>query len=176
MSHALSISQLFLSSAAIGFFIAFVAVLIFQREGWKDSLPLLVALSLMGSCAGLAGGMSRDSAVEDIIPVFLGLVGAVAVYLFGLDRSRGVIASLGLTALTVALLISYASAAEQRNVSEDHRNLRAHCARAYTDAELLQNKVAYSVFEAKLGNQCSKALCWFTTSVGAVCPSANPKD
>ena len=165
MSHVLSILPLFFLSAVSGFFIAFVVALIFQREDWKDSLLSLVALSLMGSCAGLAGGLSREAAVGDIIPVFLGLIGAVAIYLFGSDRSCSVIVSLGLIALTIALMISYALGANnrtyKRHVFDEYLDLRTHCAHAYTNVALLQNEVAFQLFkENKLGAQCEKVLCW----------------
>ncbi|MDE0052531.1 MAG: hypothetical protein OXO52_22335 [Rhodospirillales bacterium] len=178
MSYTLSILPIFFSSAAIGFFLALLTLLVFRPNGWKESLPLVAVLSLMGAYTGLAGGLSRESVVGEIIPVFLGLIGAVAVYLFGTSKSRSSIVSLGLIALTIALLISHSLGASERarmrQNSQEPRDLRTHCVRAYTDAELLKNRDAFEVFEDKLGKKCSEALKWHFPSKKAKNQNASP--
>ncbi len=105
MSFILTLGGYFAASAFCGFLLTFLAALAFQRDQWRVIAPLLFALALIGACAGLAGGMSRAAAVGDIIPAFLGLLGAVAVYLFGVDQSRGVVASFGAAALSISLFV-----------------------------------------------------------------------
>ncbi len=160
MTFVLMVGESFLWSTLAGFCLPFLASLVFQRDRWTTIAPLLLALALVGACAGIAGGLSRAPVVGDIIPAFLGLLGAVAVYLFGVDTSRGVMASFGAAALAVSLLMGYSAGAERRNTSEDHRNIRMHCVRAYTNAELLRNEVAFQRFSSQMGNLCNKAMHW----------------
>ncbi|QFT95413.1 hypothetical protein FIU86_21350 (plasmid) [Roseovarius sp. THAF9] len=164
MSFVGSIAGYFFVSAGVGFLLPFLGALAFQRESWRTVGPLLLALALVGACAGFAGGMSRASAVGDVIPAFLGLLGVVGVYLFGVDQSRGIIASFGAAALSIALLIGYASGSQYRAKPEDHRDIRAHCARAYTDADLLGNEAAFERFRQQMGNLCDASMFWRVTT------------
>jgi hypothetical protein len=158
-----NIAWYFFLSAAVGFLLPFLASLAFQRESWRKVGPLLFALALVGACAGIAGGMSRAAAVGDVIPAFLGLLGVVGVYLFGVDQSRGIVASFGAASLSIALLIGYAAGSEYRNTPEDHRDIRAHCARAYTDPDLLGNEEAFERFRKQMGGQCDASMYWNIT-------------
>ncbi len=157
-------SLIFILSGTIGFFVALAAVLVFRRKMWKDSLPILAALALMGALTGIAGGLSKESVVGDIFPVFLGLIGSVSIYIFGTNQSRGPVVPLGLIALTVALFVGYHLASYKRASGqhglEEFRDLRAYCAHAYSNVELLQDEVAFSTFEAKFGDRCMEVLCW----------------
>lgn len=164
MSFILEMTWYLLGAAIAGFILPFAAALVFQRSEWKTVAPLLFALTLVGACAGLAGGMSRSAAVSDIIPAFLGLLGAVAVYLFGVNQSRGIIASFGAAALSISLFVGYAAGSEYRKLPEDHRDIRAHCARAYTSAELLKDEAAFERFKAQMGRQCNAAMHWNITT------------
>lgn len=163
MSFLFSISKLFFLSAFVGFIVPFVISLFLQRTEWKKLASLLFALALVGACAGVAGGMSRSAAVGDIIPAFLGLLGAVAVYLFGVDQSRGVIASYGAVALSIALMFGYTNGAASRLIPEDHRDIRGICAKAYTDSELLGDDKAFERFQNRMGNLCIRSMNWHIT-------------
>lgn len=163
MSFIASIAGYFFVAAAAGFVLPFAATFLFQRESWRVTGPLLFALALVGACAGFAGGMSRAAAVGDVIPAFLGLLGAVGVYLFGVDQSRGIIASFGAASLSIALLVGYASGSQYRNTPEEHRDIRAHCARAYTDADLLGNEAAFERFQTQMGRLCNASMFWSVT-------------
>ena len=137
-----------------------VSCFVVKEEERRNTIVLLGALSLVGASAGIAGGMSRAAAVGDIVPAFLGLLGGVAIYLFGVDSSKGLVASFGATALSISLLVSYFLASELRNKSDDHREIRAICAKAYTNADLLGNQEAFKKFLEKMGNQCHKSMWW----------------
>ncbi len=164
MNFIASISGYFLLSAAAGFVLPFLATLAFQRDEWRIIGTLLFALALVGACAGISGGMSRSAAVGDVIPAFLGVLGGVAVYLFGVDQSRGVIASFGAATLSISLLVGYASGSAFRSTPEDHRNIREHCARAYTDADLLGNNAAFQRFRNQMGASCDASMFWKITT------------
>lgn len=164
MSFVLTITGYFFVAAAAGFFLPFIAVLTVQRENWRVIGLLLFALALVGACAGFSGGMSRAAAVGDVIPAFLGLLGAVGVYLFGVDQSRGIIASFGAASLSIALLVGYASGSQYRNTPEDHRDIRANCVRAYTDAKLLGNNEAFDRFRSQMGKLCDASMVWEITN------------
>ena len=102
MSFIGAIAGYFFVSAAAGFLTAFAVAMVFQRDSWRTVGLLLFALALVGACAGFAGGMSRAAAVGDVIPAFLGLFG---LYLFGVDQTRGIVASFGAVALSISLLV-----------------------------------------------------------------------
>jgi peptidoglycan/LPS O-acetylase OafA/YrhL len=165
VTYILSIGEGVFIAAAAGFVIPFIVSMFFQRENWKLFGPLLFALAIVGAVAGYAGGMSRTGVVGDIIPAFLGLLGGVGVYLFGVDKSRGVSTSFGAAALSIALILGYASGADRRKTPEDHREIRAICADAYTNAELLGNDKAFDRFEEMLGKYCNtdSTMRWWTT-------------
>lgn len=164
MNFIFTMTGYLMAAAIAGFILPFAAAFVFQRKEWKTVTPLLFALALVGSCAGLAGGMSRAAAVGDIIPAFLGLLGAVAVYLFGVDQSRGVIASFGAATLSISLFVGYTIGSEYRNLPEDHRDIRAHCTRAYTSAELLKDEAAFERFKSQMGRLCNAAMHWNITT------------
>ena len=137
-----------------------VSCFIVKEEDRRSIMVLLGGLALVGASAGIAGGMSRTAAVGDIVPAFLGLLGGVAIYLFGVDSSKGLVASFGAAALSISLLVGYLLAAEVRNASDDQREIRAICAQAYTNADLLGNQEAFEKFKKQMGNQCNKSMWW----------------
>ncbi|MCQ0093380.1 hypothetical protein [Roseovarius sp. M141] len=160
MNHIVDILKIFGASVLIGSLIPFVLSLAVQRDRKLEIGIILVVLSIVGSCAGLAGGMSRIGAVGSIIPAFLGLLGGLSIYLFGVDRSKGLIASFGTAALSLSLIISYTAGSQFRNIGDDHRDIRSICAAAYSDWELLSNGVAYDKFRERLGGLCDRSMSW----------------
>lgn len=119
-----------------------------------------MSLAIVGACAGTAGGMSREAAVGSIIPAFLGLLGGLSIYLFGVDRSKGLIASFGVASMALSLIAAYTFGAKIRGTVEDHREIRAICAKAYTDGDLLGNTDAFEKFRAQLGMVCDLSMGW----------------
>lgn len=150
----------FLASSAIGFAIPFALAAAWQRAAVKEVGVILMTLALIGACAGTAGGMSRVGAVGSIIPAFLGLLGGLSIYLFGVDRSKDLIASFGAAAISLSLVVSYTFGAKYRNIGDDHRDIRAVCAKAYTDHELLSNAMAFEKFNERLGELCRRSMNW----------------
>lgn len=164
MNHIVSILGIFGASVLIGSIAPFTLSLAVQRDRKLEIAIVLVVLSIVGSCAGLAGGMSRIGAVGSIIPAFLGLLGGLSIYLFGVDRSKGLIASFGTAALSLSLIISYTAGAQFRNIGDDHRDIRSICAAAYIDWELLSNDAAFDKFHKRLGDLCYRSMNWHITT------------
>lgn len=161
MSYTSFIIILFFMSVFVTFFISFLLSLFVENSSMKRMAVLLIALALIGTCAGFSGGMSRASAVGDIIPAFLGVIGGLSLYLFGIDTSKGLTASVGASALALSLFVSYALSSQVRNIGDDHRDIRTICATAYSNANLLSNDVAFARFEERLKNQCKGSLSWW---------------
>jgi len=162
VSHEAAVLAGFAAATAGGFLVPFVLIVAWQRSAMKEASAILIALALIGASAGTAGGMSRVGAVGSIVPAFLGLLGGLSLYLFGLDRSKGLIASFGAVAISLALIISYSLGAKQRNIADDHRDIRAICAQAYTNQKLLSDVVAYAEFRRRLGDPfCNDAVNWW---------------
>lgn len=160
MNYTAYILQIFGISVILGTIIPFFLSMAFQRDRILQILIVLLVLSIIGACAGLAGGMSRVGAVGSIIPAFLGVLGGLSIYLFGVDRSKGLIASFGAAALSLSLIISYTAGSQFRNIGDDHRDIRSICANAYTDWQLLSSEVAFDKFRERLGNLCDKSMSW----------------
>jgi len=152
--HIAQISASFLIASVIGFIIPFLICKYLQRSSIKEISIILAGLAIIGACAGIAGGMSRVGAVGSIIPAFLGLLGGLSIYLFGIDKSKGLIASFGASSLSISLIIAFTIGADIRNKSDDAREIRAYCTKAYTDAKLLSNETAFKRFRTQLGGLC----------------------
>jgi len=86
MSYEVSVLGGFLLSTLVGVLVPFSMALAWQGgAAMKEAGAILLALALVGACAGTAGGMSRVGAVGSIVPAFLGLLGGLSIYLFGID-------------------------------------------------------------------------------------------
>lgn len=150
----------FTASTFVGFLVPFAIAAIFQRTALKELAAILLALSVVGACAGIAGGMSRVGAAGSIVPAFLGLLGGLSIYLFGIDRSKGLIASFGASALSISLIFSYTMGASYRNLGDDHRDIRGVCAQAYVDPKLLSDETAFKRFRDRMGALCDNSMNW----------------
>ncbi|MGX0904785.1 hypothetical protein ACSSV8_003379 [Roseovarius sp. MBR-79] len=168
MNHVVDILLIFTASVAVGSIVPFILSLFVQRDRSFEIGVILVVLSIVGACTGLAGGMSRVGAVGSIIPAFLGLLGGLSIYLFGIDRTKGLIASFGAAALSLALIISYTAGSQFRNIGDDHRDIRSICANAYTDWELISNQVAFEKFRERLGALCDSSMSWHVAGRGSL--------
>jgi hypothetical protein len=147
-------------------FIAFGLLALLMSRGKTEKaefghiLVLIMGMSLLGACAGFTGGLSRQAAVGAIVPALFGLLGGLVLYLFGVDRSRGAIASLLAGCLSVSLFLSYSVSAQIRNYDDELRDLRDHCISAYTDSDILSNSQALAAFETRFLPYCRSALDW----------------
>ncbi|MEP2706147.1 MAG: hypothetical protein ABJQ71_18890 [Roseibium sp.] len=109
---------------------------------FSKAIIILLGLSLVGAAAGFTGGMSRTGVVGDIVPAVLALLGGVSLYLFGADTSRGIMTSIGASALSLSLLAAFALGASNRNDVDRYNLARDQCFSLLTNAVFLGNKKA----------------------------------
>lgn len=123
---------------------------------------LLAGICILGSAAGTAGGLSRESVVGDIIPAIFTFLGGVSLYLFGKEPERGVGATVLASALAISLVGSYSFAAQVRHGNDEWANIRDRCADMYFSKELL--KAGYDFPELYKSHPmamfCHKYLLW----------------
>jgi len=119
---------------------------------------LIVGLAVLGAVAGVAGGTSRVGVVGDIIPAALGLVAGVSAYLFGVDQSKGIVASLCAAAFAVALGFGYAAGAGNRDVRDRFERNLAFCVDGFSNAEILNNDRAFKRFSDLFGPTCTQLI------------------
>ena len=136
------LTEAFLASFALNTLVfGIIALLISRAEAERATrgqlLALILGMSALGTCAGFTGGLSRESAVGPIISAMFGIFGGVSVYLFGIDRSRGAVASLMVACLSVSLFLAFVVSAQFRNYNDELRDLRTHCIAAYTDGNII---------------------------------------
>ena len=132
-----------------------------QAESWyirAQALTLILGAAFLGAAAGYAGGLSRVGVVGDIIPAALALAGGVSAYLFGVDRSQGVIASVVAAAFGVSLVVSFSAGAERRSHFDLFDHVRTSCYSSLSDGDLLGNREAFCRYSKVMGITCLKAL------------------
>lgn len=122
---------------------------------FRRNILLAAALALLGSVAGVSGGISRESVVGDIIPAALTLAGGVSLYLFGVEKTRGLTASVCAVAFAVGLGVAYTGGAETRGRGDVERNFLAFCRERLGNVDLLKDNVAYCRFQSTFGETCA---------------------
>jgi len=159
-----SVMSIFVASAVLGVVLPVLLAFIVQSTRQLEVIVILVSLSIVGSVAGVAGGLSQEPSVGTIIPAFLGLLGGVAVYLFGADQSRGLITSFGAAALALSLIIGFIKGAEKRNYVVETVRARDVCVEAFLNADLMANDSAFERFNDAIGKKTCipKILTWRT--------------
>jgi len=151
---------IWLQSVGLGLVPVLLLSFVLQSTRRAETAVVLGATALVGASAGLTGGLSREPAVGLIIPAYLGLFSGVVMYLFGVDRSRGLIGSFAAASLSIALLVSYLLGAESRLTTDELHNARTLCAKAFSDAELLSDAAAYKIFSDRYGLVCYHSRVW----------------
>jgi hypothetical protein len=97
--------------------------------------------------------------VGNIIPAMFTLLGGAVIYLFGVDTSRGALASVLGSCLAFSLFISYAVGSQIRNqLGDGYREQEAFCAKAYTDGNIIGKKEALDAFEYRFRKHCDDYL------------------
>lgn len=135
----------------------------------KSLFVLICGLATLGAVAGVAGGTSRVGVVGDVIPAALALAGGVAAYLFGVDRSQGLVASFCAAAFALALGIGYATGAGNRTVADNKADNLTFCRALFVDAEMWGDDRSFCRVASIFGDQCN----WlFADSLSRVSESA----
>lgn len=147
-------------SFAIGILPTMTLAFFLQKDNRMETFVILSALCLVGASAGITGGYSREPAVGAIIPAFLGMLSGVVLYLFGVERSRGLIASFATASLALSLIVSYMLASEERYFTEEFLDGRELCSKAFTNADLIGSEEAYKRFWNRYGKLCDATHGW----------------
>jgi len=145
---------LIFSSAFASALVLIPVAFFLTKEEIKKLGILIVGLAVLGSVAGIAGGISRVGVVGDIIPAALGLVAGVSFYLFGVDQSKGIVASLCATAFALALGFGYAAGAGNRDIRDRFDRNLAFCSDGFSNPEILNNDRAFMRFSDLFGTTC----------------------
>lgn len=125
-------------------FLPIAAFGLVPRDERAKVLLTLLSLSILGVVAGELGGGSRAAAVGDIIPSVLGVVGGLAVYLFGIDRTKGTIASIAMLAFAFGLFWGYVGGSHGRTGMDSNGRVEAACLDLFFDAALYSKEGPYS--------------------------------
>ena len=113
------------------------AMLLSPRENWRVLLGLIAGLAMLGCISGYLGGLSRTAAVGEIIPAALALAGGAAAYLFGADRSKGLIASICALALGLSLFLGFVTSTVKRGKVEAFQAHLTFCRDVLRDDQAL---------------------------------------
>lgn len=138
-------------------FVGVIAAFLSTRDERKSLLVLIFGLATLGAVAGIAGGSSRVGVVGDVIPAALALVGGVAAYLFGVDRTKGLVASFCAAAFALSLGIGYATGSGNRSVTENKAENLAFCRALYQQPDIWNDDRAFCRVATIFGDQCN----WF---------------
>lgn len=150
------------ASVAFGAGAPLVVLCLISRKRMFGATVIAISLSVVGACTGLITGMSEEGTITDVAPAFLSFLSGFVIYLFAtVNKSKRIVAPVGIVALSLSLTASYTIATQFRNVWDDHREIRAICVAAYTDSELLSNERAFLEFNRRLGGFCDKTMGWY---------------
>jgi hypothetical protein len=146
----------FLVAAIVpGLLLSLASVFFVSKEARVTLTILIMTVSTLGAVAGFAGGLSRVGVVGDVIPAALTLLGGLSVYLFGADRSKGVVVSLCSASFALALLLGYSTGTGRRTSIEHYETAQKVCFDAFTNSGLLANSEAFCRFSEALKDICS---------------------
>ena len=118
------------------------AMLLSPKDNWRVLLGLIAGLAMLGCISGYLGGLSRTAAVGEIIPAALALAGGAAAYLFGADRSKGLIASICALALGLSLFLGFVTSTVKRGKVEAFQAHLTFCRDVLRDADMMGNTEA----------------------------------
>ena len=128
------------------------------RENLLPLFVMMTGVAVLGSVSGWNGGQSRDGVVGDIIPAALGLLGAVAVYLFGTKPKSGLVASFCAAAFALALGAGYSAGAAKRGPLDAETRGLALCTSVFTDPKVLGTDDAFFRAVSLFGKTCAELL------------------
>lgn len=144
------------ASAGISIVVVFLLTAAFtQREERSKIFVLIAGLAVLGAVSGVAGGTSRVGVVGDVIPAALGLVGGVSAYLFGVDRSKGLVASVCAAAFALSLGLGYAAGAGSRSEAEGKQARLDFCEKLLADAKIWADDRAFCRVVTVFGEECA---------------------
>jgi hypothetical protein len=152
----MNVLLLWVGIVASGTLVVWIGVVGFVPKNERmPLLCLLLGISAIAATAGVTGGLSRDGAVGEVIAAALGLLGGVVVYVFGVDRSKGMIASICAFTFSLTLVVAYFEAAARRGAPESYAFWRERCIDKYIDKDVLGDDTAFVVMDQSIGELCA---------------------
>ena len=92
-----------------------------------EAFLIVFTMTTIGGLSGYLGGASRVGTVGDIVPAFIGLLGGVAAYLFGIKSENREIVALSVLGFSVTLFMGFAYGADSRSSSEYNQSFVEAC-------------------------------------------------
>jgi hypothetical protein len=123
---------------------------------------LLFVLGLLGGVAGYAGGLSREAAVGTIIPAILGIAGGLSAYLFGVDGSRGAVASISLAVFTTLLFFGFVFGSSVRSESDLNAQFREACFKLFYDPQTYASEETVSLAKGEKNVRYNNCIEYWT--------------
>lgn len=118
------------------------------------TLVLLFTLGILGAVTGTLGGQSRVGAVGAIVPAILAIAGGASVYLFGIDRSKGTVASVAVAVLAASVFWGYQLGSNIRSADDFNTAGLTACYRLFFDPALYAKPEFYDLARQKVGKTC----------------------
>ncbi|WP_415402623.1 hypothetical protein [Tateyamaria sp. SN3-11] len=131
------------------------AMLLSPKDNWRVLLGLIAGLAMLGCISGYLGGLSRTAAVGEIIPAALALAGGAAAYLFGADRSKGLIASICALALGLSLFLGFVTSTVKRGKVEAFQAHLTFCRDVLRDGDIMADTEAFVRVISLHGESCA---------------------
>jgi hypothetical protein len=131
-----------------------VAYFLDKTDRWPVFITLF-GLASIGATVGIIGGLSRVGVVGEIMAATLGLLGAVAVWIFAADHSKGTIVSVCVITFSLSLFIGYFEGASRRPFPESYIFWRKHCADKFADKDLINDPKTFAIMDHSIGKLCS---------------------
>ena len=116
-----------------------------------------MTLALTGVISGYAGGLSRVGVVGDLVPAILALLGGVVIHLFGVDPSRGLIASFATAALVAGFFLGYAHGANKRDVLDSVSDRKTFCREVFATNGIYGRPESLGILFGDFREPCLKA-------------------
>ena len=134
-----SIKTIFIISVSVALFgciLLIISRLILCNPGSKYRTYILPILSsaIVGVAAGYIGGMSRVGVAGEIVAAAIALIGGVALYFFGAERQKQIVAIITIV-FVVGLSIGFLAGASDRIPMDSLKAIEQSCLKLYMDPQ-----------------------------------------
>lgn len=101
---------------------------------------------MLGLVAGYLTGYSRQPAVGAVLPAVLSLIGGLAVFLVGKDKTSRSVVSLSIFAFSISLVLGVSWGAVMRTTAEEYKKSETYLKqRAYIEKQVRDFRRAYNL-------------------------------
>jgi hypothetical protein len=129
----------------------------FETNIFVTALFNLFAISLVGAVAGYSGGLSRVSAVGEIIPAAMSIIGGLSIYLFGVKKVEGGFVPIAVIAFAAALFIGFSEGANKRTQAANFALIQSKCFDLFMDPITLSPTVL-ALADERFGPPCKSVM------------------